>query len=211
MNYFFEVLTLIILFSLYGFIHSVLASERVKIFFKKVFGKVIAFYRLLYNIFSVIGLYIIWDLSPHPSLQIYKLPNPYNYLVLIPQILAIAGIIWCFKYISFKDFLGLNQIDRYLKNEYTNDELDENYTLRIEGPYKYSRHPIYFFSIMFLLFRPEMNLFYLTVFTSFTVYFYIGSYYEEKKMIRLFGDEYRNYQKKIPRIFPIKLKNSINN
>ncbi|HEX7356501.1 MAG TPA: isoprenylcysteine carboxylmethyltransferase family protein [Ignavibacteriaceae bacterium] len=211
MNYFFEVLTLIILFSLYGFIHSVLASERVKIFFKKVFGKVIAFYRLLYNIFSFIGLYIIWDLSPHPSLQIYKLPNPYNYLVLIPQILAIAGIIWCFKYISFKDFLGLNQIDRYLKNEYTNDELDENYTLRIEGPYKYSRHPIYFFSIMFLLFRPEMNLFYLTVFTSFTAYFYIGSYYEEKKMIRLFGDEYRNYQKKIPRIFPIKLKNSINN
>lgn len=211
MNYFFEVLTLIILFSLYGFIHSVLASERVKIFFKKVFGKVIAFYRLLYNIFSFIGLYIIWDLSPHPSLQIYKLPNPYNYLVLIPQILAIAGIIWCFKYISFKDFLGLNQIDRYLKNEYTNDELDENYTLRIEGPYKYSRHPIYFFSIMFLLFRPEMNLFYLTVFTSFTVYFYIGSYYEEKKMIRLFGDEYRNYQKKIPRIFPIKLKNSFYN
>lgn len=211
MNYFFEVLTLIILFSLYGFIHSVLASERVKIFFKKVFGKVIAFYRLLYNIFSFIGLYIIWDLSPHPSLQIYKLPNPYNYLVLIPQILAIAGIIWCFKYISFKDFLGLNQIDRYLKNEYTNDELDENYTLRIEGPYKYSRHPIYFFSIVFLLFRPEMNLFYLTVFTSFTAYFYIGSYYEEKKMIRLFGDEYRNYQKKIPRIFPIKLKNSINN
>ena len=211
MNYFFEVLTLIVLFSLYGFIHSVLASERVKIFFKKVFGKVIAFYRLLYNIFSFIGLYIIWDLSPHPSLQIYKLPNPYNYLVLIPQMLAIGGIIWCFKYISFKDFLGLNQIDRYLKNEYTNDELDENYTLRIEGPYKYSRHPIYFFSIMFLLFRPEMNLFYLTVFTSFTVYFYIGSYYEEKKMIRLFGDEYRNYQKKIPRIFPIKLKNSINN
>lgn len=211
MNYFFEVLTLIILFSLYGFIHSVLASERVKIFFKKVFGKLIAFYRLLYNIFSVIGLYIIWDLSPHPSLQIYKLPNPYNYLVLIPQILAIAGIIWCFKYISFKDFLGLNQIDRYLKNEYTNDELDENYTLRIEGPYKYSRHPIYFFSIVFLLFRPEMNLFYLTVFTSFTAYFYIGSYYEEKKMIRLFGDEYRNYQKKIPRIFPIKLKSSINN
>jgi len=211
MNYFFEVLTLIVLFSLYGFIHSVLASERVKIFFKKVFGKVIAFYRLLYNIFSFIGLYIIWDLSPHPSLQIYKLPNPYNYLVLIPQFIAIAGIIWCFKYISFKDFLGLNQIDRYLKNEYTNDELDENYTLRIEGPYKYSRHPIYFFSIMFLLFRPEMNLFYLTVFTSFTAYFYIGSYYEEKKMIRLFGDEYRNYQKKIPRIFPIKLKNSINN
>lgn len=204
MNYFFEVLTLIILLSIYGFIHSVLASEKVKLFFKKTFGKLIAFYRLLYNAFSVIGLYIIWDISPHPSLQIYKLPKPYDYLVLIPQILSIAGLIWCFKYISFKEFLGLNQIDRYLKNEYTDAELDENYTLRIEGPYKYSRHPIYFFSIVFLLFRPEMNLFYLTMCVSFTAYFYIGSYYEEKKLVRLFGDEYRNYQKKIPRIFPIK-------
>ncbi|HCY75896.1 MAG TPA: hypothetical protein DHV28_08230 [Ignavibacteriales bacterium] len=204
MNYFFDVLTLIILLSFYGFIHSVLASEKVKIFFRKIFGKLIAFYRLLYNVFSVIGLYIIWDISPHPSLQIYKLSKPYDYLVLIPQILAIAGLIWCFKYISFKEFLGLNQIDRYLKNEYTDAELDENYTLRIEGPYKYSRHPIYFFSIVFLLFKPEMNLFYLTMFVSFTAYFYIGSYYEEKKLVRLFGDEYRNYQKRIPRIFPIK-------
>ena len=204
MNYFFEVVTLVILLSFYGFIHSILASEKVKLYFRKTFGKLIAFYRLLYNVFSVIGLYIIWDLSPHPALQIYKLPKPYDYLVLIPQILAVAGIIWCFKYICFKEFLGLNQIDRYLKNEYTDAELDENYTLRIEGPYKYSRHPIYFFSIIFLLFRSEMNLFYLTMFISFTVYFYIGSYYEEKKMVRLFGDEYRNYQKKISRIFPIK-------
>jgi protein-S-isoprenylcysteine O-methyltransferase Ste14 len=113
-------------------------------------------------------------------------------------------MIWSFKYISFKEFIGLNQIDRYLKNEYSDNELDENYTLRIEGPYKYSRHPIYFFSIIFLMFRAEMNLFYLTLFISFTAYFYIGSYYEEKKMIRLFGDDFRNYQKKVPRIFPIK-------
>jgi protein-S-isoprenylcysteine O-methyltransferase Ste14 len=47
-------------------------------------------------------------------------------------------------------------------------------------------------------------LFYLTMFIAFTAYFYIGSYYEEKKMVRLFGDDYRNYQLNVPRIFPIK-------
>jgi len=88
---------------------------------------------------------------------------------------------------------------------YSDNELDENYTLRIEGPYKYSRHPIYFFSIIFLLFRAEMSLFYLTMFISFTAYFYIGSYYEEKKMVRLFGDDYKDYQKKVSRIFPHKI------
>jgi protein-S-isoprenylcysteine O-methyltransferase Ste14 len=130
---------------------------------------------------------------------------PYDYLVLIPQLLSLAGMIWCFKYISFKEFVGLNQFDRYLKNEISDNDLDEKYTLRIEGPYKYSRHPIYFFSIIFLMFRAEMNLSYLTMFMSFTAYFYIGSYYEEKKLVRLFGDVYKDYQKKVPRIFPYKI------
>lgn len=204
MNYVIDVTVIILLFALYGFVHSVIASEKVKVFFKKTFGKLIAFYRLGYNVFALIGLYLIWDLAPHPSLQIYKLPPPYDYLVLIPQLISLVGVMWCFKYICFKEFIGLNQIDRYLRNEYSENDLDENYTLRIEGPYKYSRHPIYFFSIIFLMFRAEMSLFYLTMFISITAYFYIGSYYEEKKMVRLFGDEYRNYQQKIPRIFPIK-------
>ena len=205
MNYFFEVVTLIILFALYGFIHSVLASEKVKVFIRKIFGKFIAFYRLGYNVFAVIGLYFIWDLAPQPSLQIYKLPQPYDYLALIPQFLSLAGMIWCFKYVCFKEFIGLNQIDRFFKNEYSGTDLDENYTLRIEGPYKISRHPIYFFSIIFLMFRAEMNLSYLTMFMSFTAYFYIGSYYEEKKLVRLFGDVYKDYQKNVPRIFPYKI------
>ncbi len=208
MNYIVDVITLIILFALYGFIHSILASLKVKMFIRKIFGNLIAFYRLAFNIFAVVGLYVIWDLAPQPFLQIYILPKPYDYLVLIPQLLSLGGMIWCFKYISFREFAGLNQIDRYLKNEYSENELDENYTLRIEGPYKYIRHPIYFFSIIFLLFRAEMDLFYLTMLISFTAYFYIGSYYEEKKMVRLFGDEYRNYQKKVPRIFPFKIKSS---
>lgn len=205
MQYVVEVIVLIILFTLYGFIHSVLASEKVKVLFKKAFGNFIAFYRLMFNVLAFVGLYLIWELSPHPSLQIYKLPPPYDYLVLIPQFISLMGVIWCFKYICFKEFIGLNQVERYLKNDYPDNALDENYILRIEGPYKYSRHPIYFFSIIFLLFRAEMNLFYLTMFISFTAYFYIGSYYEEKKMVRLFGDDYRNYQQKVPRIFPYKI------
>jgi protein-S-isoprenylcysteine O-methyltransferase Ste14 len=55
------------------------------------------------------------------------------------------------------------------------------------------------------MFRAEMDLFYLTMFISFTAYFYIGSYYEEKKMVSIFGNEYADYQDKVPRIFPIKL------
>lgn len=202
MYYFYDVLLLLIFLGLFGYTHSFLASLKVKEFIKQQFGKAIAFYRLFYNFFSLISLYLIWEYAPHPSLQIYKLNPPFDYLVLVPQFLSLIGIVWCFRYFSFKEFLGLSQIERFLNKEYSDNELDERMTFRVEGPYKYSRHPIYFFSIVFLVFRAEMDLFYLTMLIAFMVYFYIGSVYEEKKLLKIFGKDYEEYQKKVPRIFP---------
>lgn len=207
MNDLVDVLILISLLTLFGYSHSVLASLKVKEFIRRQFGNAIAFYRLFYNALSLITLYLIWEYAPHPSLKIYKLSPPFDYLVLIPQLTSLIGIFWSFRYICFKEFLGLSQIERFLNKQFSADELDEKMTLRIEGPYKYSRHPIYFFSIIFLFFRAEMDLFYLTVLVCFIAYFYIGSVYEEKKLIKIFGKDYEDYQKNVPRIFPIKLFN----
>jgi len=47
-----------------------------------------------------------------------------------------------------------------------------------------------------------MDLFYLTFFLLIVAYFYIGAYYEEKKLVRIFGEVYSRYQKSVPQIFP---------
>ena len=201
MPYVIDVLIISLLFAVYAWIHSVLASHRVKESVKINLGNLIAFYRLGYNLFAVVSLYLIYELSPKPNVIIYDLPNPYDILILIPQFIALIGLFWSFKYICIKEFLGINQIKRYIQNNYSSD-LDEDLTLTIGGPYKYSRHPIYFFSIMFLLFRPTMDLFYLTFFLLIVAYFYVGSYYEEKKLVRSFGEFYTNYQKSVSQIFP---------
>lgn len=199
-----DVIIIVILFAIFGYIHSLVASEKVKIQFKKIFGELIAFYRILYNVFAILSFYFIYEFSPKPHVIIYDLQNPFDLIILIPQFLSLAGIIWVFKYICFREFLGLDQIKRFIEKRYIT-ELDEEFTLRIEGPYRYSRHPIYFFSITFLLFRPTMDLFYLTFFLCIVAYFYIGSYYEEKKLVRQFGQVYENYRKEVPRIIPLKL------
>ena len=204
MDLVFDVLIIVVLFAVFGYIHSLLASERIKFQFKKSFGDLIAFYRLLYNLSAIVFLYLIYLISPKPHIKIYDFQNPYDIIILIPQFLSLAGIIWAFRYICFKEFLGLDQINRFFEKRYTT-ELDEEFTLRIEGPYKYSRHPVYFFSITFLLFRPTMDLFYLTFFICIVAYFYIGSYYEEKKLVRQFGEIYEDYRKEVPRIIPFKL------
>jgi len=201
MSHIIDVLIIFLLFTVYALIHSVLASHRVKETFKKNFGNLIALYRLGYNLFAIVSLYLIYELSPKPHVIIYDLPKPIDVLILIPQFIALIGILWSFKYICIKELLGINQIKRYMQRNYSSD-LDEDLTLTIGGPYKYSRHPIYFFSIMFLLFRPTMDLFYLTFFLLIVAYFYIGAYYEEKKLVRSFGEIYTRYQESVSQIFP---------
>ena len=201
MSYVVDVLIIFLLFAVYAWVHSVLASYRVKESFKNNFGNLIAFYRLGYNLFAIVSLYLIYELSPKPHVIIYDLQNPFDMLILIPQFIALIGLLWSFKYVCVKEFLGINQIKRYIQKKYSSN-LDEDLTLAIGGPYKYSRHPIYFFSIMFLLFRPTMDLFYLTFFLLIVAYFYIGAYYEEKKLVRTFGEIYTRYQELVPQIFP---------
>ncbi len=200
-----EVLLIFFLFSLFGFLHSILASNKVKKYLIKKSGSYIAFYRLFYVIFSLLVFYWVYILSPDSNIIIYDLPNPFDLIILIPQFLSLMGIFWALKYFSIKEFLGINQIVRWHNKEYNLNELDEQLTLRIHGPYRYCRHPVYFYSIIFLALRPEMSLTYLTMLVCITAYFYIGSNFEEKKLIEKFGNEYMDYIKAVPAIIPYKI------
>ncbi|MHB8579497.1 MAG: methyltransferase family protein [Ignavibacteriaceae bacterium] len=204
-KYFLDVAAVFLLFGFFGYMHSYLATHRVKNFLIKKFGSLIAFYRLTYVLFSLISFGVIYKIAPNMDLNIYDLPYPFDFIILIPEFLGLAGLLWTLKYFSTKEFLGINQIFRWYHDQYRIDELDEKLSLRIEGPYKYCRHPVYFFSIVFLVFRPEMNLSYATFLVCIIAYFYIGSFYEEFKMVAMFGQIYIDYQNKVPRIVPVYL------
>jgi len=202
-----DVLVIILLFLIFGIIHSVLASKKIKLKIKSYAGELMAFYRLGYVTLSLLSLYLVYLLSPQPLYIVYDLNYPLDFIILIPQFLSLGGIIWALKYFCIKEFLGINQITRWMNDSYDQEELDEQMTLIIEGPYKYVRHPLYFFTILFLLFRPQMDLFYLTTFVCITTYFLIGSFYEEKKLVEKFGETYLKYQSEVNRLFPVNIFN----
>ncbi len=203
-----DVLIILFSFILFAFLHTYLASNKIKKILAERYGSIVAFYRLVYNLISIITFYFLYETVPHPILIIYDLPYPFDFIILIPQFLSLAGIIWTLKYFDVREFLGINQIFRWFNKEYDSKELDEKLTLNIRGPYKICRHPIYLFSILFLTFRPEMDLSYLTFLIAVIAYFYIGSFYEEKKLVEKFGAEYLSYQKSVPRLIPFVIPNS---
>lgn len=201
----FDAAVTIILLSVFCISHSILGSNKVKKLFKDRFGNGIAYYRIGYNIISVISFIIIYLSLPTINITLYDLPSPYDLIILFLQLLSLIGFIWSTRYFSSGEFIGWAQIRRLREGNYDSKDLDESSTLRIEGPYKYSRHPIYFFSIVFLVMRPVMSLSYFIIVVIFVVYFYIGSVFEEKRLIEKFGEAYINYQKSVPRIIPIKI------
>ncbi len=202
MSIFTDILLIIFLFSLFAVSHSLLAAFNVKEKIANKVGDKIAFYRLFFNIVSVFIFIAIYELSPKPSVIIYDLQFPYDIIIFIIQILGLIGIIWVSFYIDMKEFLGITQIKRYFNGKYSLEDLDEKQELHIQGPFKYSRHPIYFYSIIFLGCRPEMDLFYFVFFICMVIYFYIGSIFEEKNLEKKFGKLYSEYKKNVPRLIP---------
>jgi len=195
----------ILLLSFFCIIHSILASNKVKKVFQNKFGNLIAYYRIGYNVISVIMLITIYPYLPQINFTLYDLPNPYDLIILFMQLLSLFGIVWSARYFSAGEFIGLSQIKRLRSGNHNPEDLDEYSTFRIEGPYKYSRHPVYFFSILFLVMRPVMGLTYFIIVVIFVVYFYIGSVFEEKRLVEKFGAVYIDYQKTVPRIIPMKV------
>ena len=207
MQIFVDVFLLLTLYFLFGYTHTFLSSKKNKYFIKNKFGNLIAFYRLFFNIISILFLVLIFNYAPHPDITIYDLQNPYDFLILIPQLLGLVGFFWSFNYLCASEIIGIGQIKRWLRNEYDMEDLDEKTTLNIRGPFRYVRHPVYFFSILFLISRPTMDLFYLITFICAVIYFYIGSIYEERKLVEEYGDLYTQYQAMVPRILPLKIFN----
>lgn len=199
-----DALIIVFLFVLFGYSHSILASNKLKKKLVEEIGDKIAFYRLFYNVVSLITFYLIYELSPKPGLIIYDLVYPWDIVIFIVQLFALIGFFGAASAVNIWEFLGIAQIKRYYRGEYDIKELDERYQLKKTGAFKYSRHPIYLFSILFLGLRPVMSFFYLVFFICLSLYFIIGSIYEEKKLVELFGNEYVQYQKSTPRLIPIK-------
>lgn len=206
MKIFTEIIVTVLLFAIFASIHSFLAQLSIKQRIAEEAGNKIAFYRIFYNAVSVILFMFFWKLSPDSGYYLYDLDTPYDLIIVTLQILSLFGIIWAFNSSrNSYEFLGLSQVKRYLRGEYQISDLDEKNRLVFSGAYKLCRHPVYFFTILFLGLRPAMSVFYLVFFICSVVYFYIGSLLEEKRLEKILGEAYIEYKNKVPGIIPFKI------
>ena len=180
--------------AIWGLVHSFLASLAVKDFSRRTFGAgFMRLYRLAYNIFSAISfLPVLWLVAILPDHNLYSIPTPWKYLMLIGQGLAALCLLIAVLQTDSLHFVGLKQLF----------EEDRPGSLVTGGFYKLVRHPIYTFSLLFLWLNPTMTANSLTFYVGATLYFLIGAYFEERKLLREFGSVYAEYKAVTPMLIP---------
>jgi protein-S-isoprenylcysteine O-methyltransferase Ste14 len=189
-------LTLIIFLVTWAVTHSVLASLTVKNWTRRVFGlSAQRWYRLGYNIIAVVTLLPLSTmLGLLPDQTLYVVPAPWRWGMAAGQLLALVGVGTTLLHINLWHFLGLAQL--------FSDRPHESGSLVVRGFYCWIRHPLYFFSLAFLWLTPAMTANLLTTYVLFSFYFYVGSIYEERRLVAEFGQAYQAHQQRVPRLIP---------
>lgn len=184
----------ILLFALaiWGVVHSFLASHLAKDLFRLKAGNM-DFYRLAYNIFAGISfLPIIYLMATLPDQPVYQASAPWSYLLLGGQAFAALMLLTAFLQTDSLSFVGLRQLF----------EKEKTGALVTRGLYRVVRHPLYTFGLLLVWLSPGVSQNSLTVYIGATLYTLIGAYFEERKLLRDFGEAYAEYKRKTPMLIP---------
>jgi protein-S-isoprenylcysteine O-methyltransferase Ste14 len=180
----------------YGLLHSFLASH----FFKNAVRRTLGegafqrYYRLFYNVMGVITLLPVLALPfLLPDQPLYALRGPWRWLFLAGQGISALLVAATVVQTGALDFLGLRQL---AMRESKDQELV------VSGFYRWMRHPLYFFSILFFWLSPTMTWNLAALYAGATLYFIVGAIFEERKLEAHFGEAYRRYKARTPMIVP---------
>ena len=195
-----EYLILAVLWITFCAMHSALISTTLTNFVKQKTGNAYRFYRLFYNIFSIVTLVpvILYTLSiKQQPFFVWD-----GYLLPIKYILIATGIIFFIlggQRYSFSQFSGIRQIREGIDQKLIN----KTGKLSSSGILGAVRHP--FYAGMFpLIWARDLDITFFTVNIILSAYLIIGSVLEERKLVLEFGDTYREYQQKVSMLFPLK-------
>jgi protein-S-isoprenylcysteine O-methyltransferase Ste14 len=155
----------------------------------------------LFTIASSVALLILvvfWQKST------YVLATPQGiirWLMRAVFILAILGFYWGTWALGSFDAFGLSPILNNLRGK---DPSPMPFIVR--GPYRWVRHPLYFFCLLLIWSCPDLSLDRLLYNILWSTWIIVGSVLEERDLVADFGEPYRDYQSKVPMLIPWRIR-----
>ncbi|RUM68665.1 MAG: hypothetical protein DSZ05_00730 [Sulfurospirillum sp.] len=145
---------------------------------------------LIFLFWQPVGSGVVWEF--HDGVMFWLL----TFLYIAGWVIAfIATFI-----IDHFELFGLHQGYRLLKNL-----PDPEPVFQVKLFYRYVRHPIQAGTMVGLFATPVMSYTHLLFSAGMGLYILIGLKFEEKSLLRLFGERYRAYMRTTPMLFPFRV------
>jgi protein-S-isoprenylcysteine O-methyltransferase Ste14 len=193
---------LAILWILWCALHSALISIPVTRFLRKHAGSGFRFFRLFYNILALSTLVpIILYGAALGGPVLFRWDGGLRVLQ-IALILAVLLLFWAgARNYDFMQFLGLRQ----LTGDSRHQALSSTGRLQRSGILAATRHPWYLAALIFIWvdyvgLTPDRLIANIVL----SAYLIIGTLLEERKLVLEFGADYRQYQKEVSMLIPLK-------
>jgi methanethiol S-methyltransferase len=186
----------VLLIGLFAAQQSIMARQGFKSWWTRIVSKPVE--RSTYVLFSGLALMtVFWQWRPMTavvwSLSDPVLANAMTALSLLGWLLAVGSTFL----INHFELFGLQQVITNLVGK-------DMPVPRFRTPlfYKVVRHPLYSGLLIAVWATPAMTAGHLLFASLTTVYILGGIILEERDLIKLFGEDYRRYQARVPKLFP---------
>ncbi len=198
---------IIIIFLIFAFIHSITVARWFKQVCKRALGDTFmrVWYRFLYNAMSfitgAIAIYLIWQV---PDRVLWEGPLWFRWMLHLIQLAGLAFGALAFEYLNMREFMGFKQVWRYLTRGEVAGGMEglTDKKLVTTGVYGIVRHPMYLAGIIIFTFNPNITINSLMITVLADLYFLFGVLIEERRFLKIFGEEYRTYMQHVPRLMP---------
>jgi protein-S-isoprenylcysteine O-methyltransferase Ste14 len=190
------ILTDVGLIALFGVQHAVMAREK----FKKWWTRIVpaSMERSTYVLVaSLMLLFLAWQWQPLPQI-VWNLDSPVGSV-------GLQAVFWLGWLTTLVSTFLINHFDLFgLRQTYLHLRGTEHNPLKFMTPFLYRivRHPMMLGLVLGFWATPRMSVGHLVFAAGMTVYILIGITLEERGLVRQFGDQYRDYQRKTRMLIP---------
>jgi protein-S-isoprenylcysteine O-methyltransferase Ste14 len=201
MNHLHSMYNLALLWTLWAVLHSLLISRSVTSRLQKKLGAYAAYYRIVYNIFSLLTLIFVMGYQLRLEEKIiFAWPWPWNLVKIFMYLVAFLLFYGGSRAYDMDFVIGIKQLQG--RSEHA---LPKTAEFKTSGILQHVRHPWYTAAILTVWAFGPISDVSLVSKIILTVYIIIGTILEERKLINEFGAPYLDYRKRVPQFIPWKL------